>query len=91
MEEKISNLRQELASLDEKLQDSSIFASAEYPKIAKRQKYLQDTIGYFDSLVTNQKKIDEAANLADGDDPELASLARAEIEELTAENSQLNS
>lgn len=91
MEEKISNLRQELASLDEKLQDSSIFASAEYPKIAKRQKYLQDTIGYFDSLVTNQKKIDEAANLADGDDAELASLARAEIEELTAENNQLNS
>ena len=37
MEEKISNLRQELAGIDEQLKDSSIFASAEYPKIAKRQ------------------------------------------------------
>ncbi len=90
MEEKISNLRQELAGLDEKLQDSSIFASAEYPKIAKRQKYLQDTIGFFDSLVANQKKIDDAATLASGDDTELASLAKLEIEELTAENNQLN-
>ena len=90
MEEKISNLRQELAGIDEQLKDSSIFASAEYPKIAKRQKYLQETIGFYDSLVNNQKKIDEASLLASGDDPELASLAKLEIEELTTVNDELN-
>jgi peptide chain release factor 1 len=90
MEEKISNLRQELAGIDEQLKDSSIFASAEYPKIAKRQKYLQETIGFYDSLVNNQKKIDEASLLASGDDPELASLAKLEIEELTTANDELN-
>jgi peptide chain release factor 1 len=89
MEEKISNLRDELAIINERLKDSSIFSSPEYPKIAKRQKYLEDTIGFFDSFQDNQQKINEATELANSADAELADLAKLEIEDLSSQNETL--
>jgi peptide chain release factor 1 len=89
MEEKISNLRDELANINERLKDSSIFSSPEYPKIAKRQKYLEDTIGFFDSFQGNQQKINEATELANSTDAELADLAKLEIEDLSSQNETL--
>jgi peptide chain release factor 1 len=89
MEEKISNLREELVEINDQLKDSSIFSSANYPKIAKRQKYLEDTIGFFDSLQANQKKINEASELASSSDAELAELAKLEIDDLNAQNVSL--
>jgi len=44
METKEQSLRQELADLQTRLQDPSIFSSKEYPKLAKRQKFLEDSI-----------------------------------------------
>ena len=48
MEQKEAQLREELARLQDRLQDSSIFASKDYPKLAKRQKFLEDILELFD-------------------------------------------
>lgn len=81
MEQKEHALREELAALQEKLQDPAIFSSKEYPKIAKRQAELERTLELFDNLTTITKQQEEAAELAKGSG-ELADLAKAELEEL---------
>jgi peptide chain release factor 1 len=83
MEQKIHNLRAELTELQARLADPSIFSSPEYPKLAKRQSYLESTIGLYDALVEVQEQLIEARELASGGD-ELAELAEVEIVELEA-------
>jgi peptide chain release factor 1 len=81
MEQKIHNLRSELTGLQAQLADPSIFSSPEYPKLAKRQSYLESTIGLYDSFVETQEQLIEARELATGGD-ELAELAEIEVVEL---------
>jgi peptide chain release factor 1 len=83
MEQKIHNLRAELTGLQEQLASPSIFSSPEYPKLAKRQSYLESTIGLYDSYVEIQEQLIEARELATGGD-ELAELAEVEVAELEA-------
>lgn len=83
MEQKIHNLRTELTSLQAQLADPSIFSTPEYPKLAKRQSYLESTIGLYDSYVEIQEQLIEARELASGGD-ELAELAEVEVAELEA-------
>lgn len=48
MDDKETKLRTELAELDAKLQDPAIFGDKNYPKLAKRKKYLEDTLDLWD-------------------------------------------
>lgn len=88
MDPKEQNLRDEYASLQAKLQDPAVFASKEYPKIAKRQKYLEETLGLFDSLKETDKRIADAEGLIK-DGGELAELAESELSELETERAEI--
>lgn len=88
METKEQSLRRELEDLQVKLQDPAIFASKEYPKLAKRQKQLEDIVALFDEKNRLQTNLAEANELANGND-ELAELARGEITEIQGQLTNL--
>jgi peptide chain release factor 1 len=81
MDNKQQSLRQEYEELQKRLQDSAIFSSKEYPKLAKRHKQLEETLALFDAVERIDKHIAEAQELVDAKS-ELSELARAELEEL---------
>ena len=83
MEQKEQALRTELAELRSKLEDPAIFSTKEYPKLAKRQNTLEAIVSLFDEFHALKQQTDEAETMAASDDPELAELAKAELEELT--------
>jgi len=83
MEQKETALREELTQLEDRLSDPSIFSSKEYPKLAKRRQFLENTIALFDERAQIAKSRSDAEMLAGGDDAELAELAKMELEELT--------
>jgi len=83
MEQKIGALRDEYQDLQKKLEDPAVFSDPAYPKLARRQKYLEDTIGLFDQLQTINDNLASAEELVAGGG-ELGELAEAEIEELSA-------
>jgi peptide chain release factor 1 len=82
MEEKINALRQELADLQIKLEDTAIFSTPEYPKIAKRQSKIEHTIKLYEkqqSLISQLR--DTKAMIASGGElAELASIEETELE-----------
>lgn len=82
MEQKIQSFRDELAVIATKLQDPSVFSSPTYPKLAKRQSWLERTLSLYDTVQATEKQLLEARELAGGND-ELAELAQIEVEELT--------
>lgn len=82
MEAKEQALREEYEALQAKLQDPSIFSSPEYPKIAKRQNKLETIISLFNDHHSFAKAKADAEELVRGNDPELADLAKMELEEL---------
>ena len=84
MQEKEQALRQEFNALQTKLQDSSIFSSKEYPKIAKRQSELENIISLFDKRKNLEKAYTQASELAKGND-ELALLAQEELQSIESE------
>ncbi len=88
MDAKQQILREEYTALQEKLQDPEIFASRNYPKMAKRQKYLEETLELFDTLEQLDKQIAEAKELAQTGG-EMAELADNELKELTAKKSEV--
>lgn len=81
MDQKIDTLRTELAELQKRLQDPAIFSAPEYPKLAKRQNYLESTIALYDKVEMLREMLIGAQALVGGDD-ELAELAMAEIADL---------
>jgi peptide chain release factor 1 len=82
MEQKEQALRSELAELQKKLQDPAIFSAPEYPKLARRQKYLEDTVALFDQVTGYRLQVTEAQALANDSDPEIAAMAQTELEDL---------
>lgn len=82
MEQKEQALRQEYQQLQGRLQDPDIFSSKEYPKLAKRQQQLESLISLFDQKHLLETQQESAEELANGDDTELAELARAELADL---------
>lgn len=82
MEEKISLLKDELAELNKKLEDPAIFSQPNYPKLAKRQSYLSQTIETYNSLESLKSQLVEAQTLAKDSNSELAELAGLEANEL---------
>jgi len=95
MEQKIQALRTELEEIQAKLQDPSVFSSPTYPKLAKRQSWLERTIGIYDDEQAAAAQLEQARALVKegGDIAELAELEVAELEEkiegLTAELTEL--
>ena len=84
MEEKEHQLRQELSDIDSKLQDPNIFSNPSYPKLAKRQKYLEDTVLLIDSSHTIAQRMKQAQQLVD-EGGELSELAAEELHDLEDE------
>lgn len=84
MEQKEAALRTELTDLTNRIDaDPSIFATREYPKLAKRRQELESVVALFDERATLYKRANDAKELADGEDQELADLARIELDEIT--------
>ena len=82
MENKIIDFRKELAEIVARVaDDTSIFSSPEYPKLAKRQKFLEDAIQADDVIVKLKNDRLQAEELASSDD-EMAELAKAELTEI---------
>lgn len=82
MEQKEQALRQELAELESKLQDPSIFSDPAYPKLAKRKAQLDDLLVLFDEKAKLVRDKTEAEALKNSPDAELQQMALAELEDL---------
>jgi peptide chain release factor 1 len=83
MQEKEQSLREELANLQLKLKDPSIFSDPSYPRIAKRQSELESIISLFDDKNRLDKAKLEAEELISAGG-ELAELAQEELIETTS-------
>lgn len=82
MNHKESNLRQEYETLKTKLGDPSIYASKNYPALAKRESELTKILPLFDIKNHLQKQLRESRELAADTDGELVKLAAQESEQL---------
>ena len=82
MNDKIAALRLELAAIQEQLEDPGIFSSPRYPKLAKRQSNLTNTIALYEKQQSIKKQLAEAKQLVQAGG-ELAELAELEETELT--------
>ena len=93
MELKINEFKAELADIQAKLADPSIYSDSAYPKLAKRQSFLENTINLYNSLKELKKQLEQAQDLSLKDD-ELAELAQSEAidlsEQIAAKQSELN-
>jgi len=81
MEEKEKQLRSEFEELQARLQDPNIYSDPTYPKLAKRQSWLENVVGLFDAKKQLASERAQASELAGGSD-ELAELAQMELAEL---------
>lgn len=82
MEQKEQQLRTEFTELEAKLQDPNIYSDPNYPKLAKRQKFLEETLELFKKKREFAQQLADAQELAKSGDEEMAELAKTEIEEL---------
>ena len=87
---KEEQLRSELEKITKRTSDPSIFSSPEYPKLAKRQAFLENVLSTYDELKRITANLKEAEELAGGGG-EMADLAKSEIEDLTPKIEDLNS
>ncbi len=88
MEHKIQALKSELSDLSARLSDPGIYSSVEYPKLAKRQNYLETTIGLYDTLQKLLAQRKEVQELSGGND-ELAELAKQELVDIEHQIAEL--
>lgn len=83
MEQKAATLRQELTDLVARIDsEPGIFATREYPKLAKRRQELESIVALFDEHDALAKRKVEAEELALSDDAELSELANMELAEI---------
>lgn len=82
MDKKEATLREELQGLEAQLQDPAIFSDKNYPKLARRQKQLEDTLALFDARREAKKQITEAETMANDLDVDIATMANDELEAL---------
>jgi peptide chain release factor 1 len=82
MHSKELQIRSEYAELKQKLEDPAVYGQKDYPKLAKRQKQLEDTLMIFDTVSSLKNQIAGAREIVDGNNAELASLASEELAEL---------
>lgn len=89
MEKKKQALANELEEIEEKLKDPAIYSTKGYPKIAKRESYLRDTLGLFEKIDGLSSEIKDAEELAKNDD-ELGQLAKEELSTLQTQLEKAN-
>lgn len=89
MEAKEASLKQELEGIAAQTSDPAIYSSPDYPRLAKRQAFLEMVLGYFADKKTLVSQLAEAEDMAQSGD-EMAELASAEVEELTLRISTLD-
>ena len=82
MDNKQQALQQEREDIQRQLEDPQIFSTSAYPKLAKRQKYLEETLALFKQLHDLQDSYAQSEQLAHDNDSELAEMAQAEMETL---------
>ncbi|MBA3758501.1 peptide chain release factor 1 [Candidatus Saccharibacteria bacterium] len=90
MDQKEQALRKEYEELQKKLQNPSVFSDPNYPKLARRQKLLEDTINLFEEILKIRNQKSEAEALSNSND-EMAELARTELDELELKLSAISS
>lgn len=88
MEQKAAAMRQELAELNDRLSDPSIFSSKEYPKLAKRQRELENMIALFDTRDSLRKRQAEAEELLASGDNDMAELAQLELDDVATQTEE---
>lgn len=81
MDQKEQSLRNELQTLQSKLQDPSIYSDPTYPKLAKRQSSLEAIVGLFDEKHRLEGQLEQSRTLA-AEGGDLAELATDELAEL---------
>jgi len=82
MQEKIISFKKEHAEISDRLaNDASVFSSPEYPKLAKRQKFLDEVIATSELIDKLNDDKRQAEELASSDD-EMAELAKAELADI---------
>jgi peptide chain release factor 1 len=80
---KQSELQNELTEIQTRLQDPAIYSSKEYPKLARRQSFIEETLRLFSDKDDVERKLLEAEGLLYDSDPEIAALAKNEVEKLS--------
>ncbi len=85
MDEKESALRQELQTLQARLQDPAVFSTPQYPKLARRQSQIEQVLALFEQKAESRKQKAEATHMLQDKDLEIAELAKAELESLEKE------
>jgi peptide chain release factor 1 len=73
-----------------KLTEPAIYASKDYPRLAKRQAELDKILSLFDTQKAASAQIQDVKKLAGSSDTELAELAQAELPELEAKLVKIN-
>ena len=81
MENKLQALTQELEEIEISLSDPSIFSSPNYPKLAKRKKFIDNTLDISKKVSLMKEQLIGAQSMIGGD-KELDELAQIEIAEL---------
>lgn len=82
MEQKEQQLRNELSDLEKRLNDPAIFSTKEYPRLAKRRQELAHVVELFDDRKQISTQREEAQDLLQSNDAEMAELAQLELEQL---------
>lgn len=83
MDNQENQLRDEYEGLQQRLQDSNIYSSKDYPALARRQAELESLIKLFDEKKEISKQLNEAKKLLEVEDAEMVEMARHEVEQLT--------
>jgi len=81
MENKLKALAQELQEIESSLSDPLIFSSPNYPKLAKRKSFIENTLEISNKINLMKNQLIGAQSMIGGD-KELEDLAQAEIAEL---------
>jgi peptide chain release factor 1 len=82
MDHKEQTYRSELAELEAKLADPSIFSDAAYPKLAKRRSDVADIVALFDERAKLAAAKQSAQELLGSSDSDMQQMATTELEEL---------
>ncbi len=90
MDDQERTIREEYKRLEVELQGPDIYASKEYPSLAKRQSQVVKLVGLFDKKKLLAAQLAEAKALESSGDQELAELAKAEVSQLEQKLSSIN-
>ncbi|HUA13596.1 MAG TPA: peptide chain release factor 1 [Candidatus Sulfotelmatobacter sp.] len=85
MKDKEEELRNELAEIDKKLEDSAVYSSSDYPRIAKRKSDLDALIALFDQKKKLVSDLAAANEMSDSQEKDMVDLAETEIADINAQ------